>query len=186
MSGDSDRRYPDAQEKYCQIVGRLLPTIVGIVLSDLGFRVWINKDQSNGVDLKVFDKGNNLVLVAEILNWSLFSRMSEKRKNWIVCNLSEFSCNRVLIYSTLQNEQILDDLCLYHISLLKIGYQVLPKSYYEHYVKKDQAICRRLDNEETRKEIRSKIVFFMHSLSVLKTSKTLYEEVAPQIFNIIL
>lgn len=167
MSGNS-ARYPDKQHKYCQSVGRLLPSIIGLTLRDLGFRVWVNPDQSNGVDLKVCDKEDNLVLVAEIINWSSYSEMSNNRKSFIVSNLSEYSCRRVLIYTTLKNEEVLDDLSSHEIFLLKIGYQLLPKTYYHFYAKKGQVSHREIDSEETRQDIRSKIVDFLryHNIEI--------------------
>lgn len=165
MSEDSGR-YPDNQREYCQSVGRLLPAIVAAILRDLGFRVWVNEGQSNGVDLKAFDKKDNLVFVAEITNWSSFSRMSEKRKNWIISNLSQYECNKVLICTALENESILSDLSFYGISLLKTGYQVLPENYYEHYARKNQVIRRRIDSEETREDIKSKIENYLRNSQI--------------------
>jgi hypothetical protein len=165
MSEDSGR-YPDNQREYCQSVGRLLPAIVAAILRDLGFRVWVNEGQSNGVDLKAFDKKDNLVFVAEITNWSSFTRMSEERKNWIISNLSQYECNKVLIYTALENESILSDLSFYGISLLKTGYQVLPENYYEHYARKNQVIRRRIDSEETRENIKSKIENYLRNSQI--------------------
>ena len=163
---ENSARYPDEQHKYCQSVGRLLPNIIGLALRDLGFKVWVNPDQSNGVDLKLYDKEDNLVLVAEIINWSSYSEMANNRKRSIISNLSEYNCRRVLIYTTLKNEGVLDDLGSNEISLLKIGYQVLPETYYQFYAKKGQVCRREIDSEETRQDIRSKMVNFLQSSGI--------------------
>jgi len=160
-------RYPDEQYDYCQNVGRLLPQIIARILGDLGFRIWVNKEQNNGVDLKVFDEEDNLVFVAEIINWSRFSIMPEGRRSWIISNLSKFDCRRVFIYTTFFNENILDDFCSKGISLLKIGYQVLPEEYYQHYERKGETLSRRTDSEETKQDISSKIIHFLQSSGIL-------------------
>ena len=165
MSENSER-YPDRQQEYCQTVGKLLPRIIAQILTDLGFRVWVNDDQTNGVDLQVFDE-DNLIFVAEIINWSPFSRMSEKRKNWITSNLSKSDCRKVFLYTVFENEDILDDFGSLEIFLLRIGYQVLPEEYYLHYAEKKQLIDRRIDCEETRKDIRSKMMNFLWFIGIL-------------------
>jgi hypothetical protein len=174
---ENSARYPDEQKEYCQSVGRLLPNIVGLALRDLGFKVWVNPDQSNGVDLKLFDKEDSLVLVAEIINWSSFSEMSKNRKTCIITNLSEYDCRRVFIYTALKNEGILDDFYTYGIFLLRIGYQVLTKPYYEHYAKKNQVIHREIDSEEIRKDIRSKIANFLSFIGILNIPNMLNNEI---------
>ena len=170
-------RYPSGQQKYCTTVGRLLPQIVAQILNDLGFVVNNKEDQSNGVDLEVFDKENKQVFVAEIINWSCFSEMSNKRKSWIITNLSKYNCKRVFIYTVLKNERTLADFSTLGISLLKIGYQVLPKSYYEHFAGKGQLVLRRFDSEETRKDVESKIAKSLSSLNIVHFEKTLSTEI---------
>ena len=91
-------RFPCKQEEYTKTVGKLLPTILGEIFTELGFQAKVNPQQANGVDLEVF-LGDHLVLVAEILNWSIASRLTDKRKDNIIRNLNEFNCNKVLIYT---------------------------------------------------------------------------------------
>jgi len=164
MSGH-DGRYPIEEERYDQSVGRLLPHRIGQILQELGFETWICKGQSNGIDLIVFNE-NGLVFVAEIINFSVKSELSRKRLNSMISNLSEYSCRRVLIFSTCKNENILADLPAYDISLLKIGYQLQPKFFYNHYAKKNQVVLREIDSRTTRRDITSKIVKFLQSSGI--------------------
>jgi len=50
------------------------------------FIVWVNPKQGNDVDLKVKLHGK-YILVAEILNWSVKSILSQKRKrtSFVIC-----------------------------------------------------------------------------------------------------
>ncbi|MEM3458528.1 MAG: hypothetical protein QXN36_02740 [Candidatus Bathyarchaeia archaeon] len=149
MSRESDRRYPIDKSRYYQSVGKLLPHRIGQILQELGFGSWIAQGQSNDVDLKVFDDEGNLIIVAEILNWSSRSELSENRKNRIIKNLLHYNCKRLLIYTTLENEQVLDTFATYGISLLKIGFQLLPKYFYDFCANKNQIEYRKTDSRET-------------------------------------
>ena len=79
MVENFEKRYPIKRTSYTQSVGKLLPHGIGQIFQELGFKTWINSGQTNGVDLKVYDNQDNLLLVAEILNWSIGSLLSEKR-----------------------------------------------------------------------------------------------------------
>jgi hypothetical protein len=173
MSEDTGR-YPIEKQRYYQSVGRLLPHRIGQVLQELGFETWICKGQSNGIDLIVFNE-DGLVFVAEIFNFSVFTELSRRRLNGIISNLSKYSCRRVLIYSTCANENILSDLSFYDISLLRIGYQLQPKSFYDHYAEKDQVILREIDSRTTRQDIKSKIGEFLQSSAIEITANLLAE-----------
>lgn len=158
------KRYPiDNKRRYLQSLGRLLPHRIGQIFQELGFRCWIAKGQSNDVDLKLYDDKDNLLLVGEILNWSSHSELSGKRQNWIIDNLSHYNCNRLLMYTTLENESALNRFDIYDISLLKIGYQLLPKSFYDFFVRKNQVEYRRIDSRETRKHITSRLMEYLQS-----------------------
>ena len=154
-------RYPVKRKAYTQSVGKLLPHRISQILQELGFKTWINRGQTNGVDLKVYDNGNNLLWVAEILNWSIGSLLSEKRKNCIIENLLCHNCKKVLIYTNFKNENILENLSNRGISLLKIGYQLLPKYFYDFFKAKDEIISRKIDSKETKEDIRRKIIEFL-------------------------
>src|SRR4030042_7174816 len=176
MSEDCER-YPLDRERYFQSVGRILPHRISQIFQELGYETWICKGQSNGIDLIVFNE-NGLVFVAEILNFSKFSELSNKRLNSIISNLSEYRCTRVLIYSTCKNENILSDLPTHDIYLLRIGYQLQPKFFYDYFAGKGQLVLRRLDSRETRKDIESKIAEFQSSLNIVHLAKTLSTEIA--------
>jgi hypothetical protein len=163
---DYSDRYPIERSRYFQSVGKLLPHRIGQIFRELGFGSWIAKGQSNDVDLKVFDDKDNLILVAEILNWSSHSRMSEIRRNWIISNLSRYNCHRLLIYTVFENEKILGFFDDYGISLLKIGFQLLPKSFYYFFARKNQVENRKRDSRVSKQDIKSKIIEYLQSSSM--------------------
>lgn len=151
-------RFPCKQEEYTKTVGKLLPTILGEVLTELGFRVKVNPQQTNGVDLEVL-LGDNLIIVAEVLNWSIASRLTHKRRGNIIRNLNEYNCNKLLIHTVpLSN---LNGLRENGIHLLEIGYQILPETYYNFFQAKDQVEKRTIDSDSTRRNIRAKILKYI-------------------------
>lgn len=151
-------RFPCKQEEYTKTVGKLLPKILGEILTGLGFNVKVNPQQQNGVDMEVF-LDNNLVLVAEILNWSIASRLTNKRKGNIITNLNEFNCNKVLICTVpLSN---LDGLRENGIYLMEIGYQLLPETYYDFFLTKEQVERRNIDSDLIRSDIRAKFLKYI-------------------------
>jgi len=153
-------RFPCEQMEYTKTVGSLLPNILGEIFTELGFKVKINHQQANGVDLEI-SLGNNLMVVAEVLNWSIRSRLTDKRKGNIIRNLNQFNCNKALIYTVpLSN---LNGLKENRIYLLEIGYQILPETYYNFFQTKGQVIRRTIDSELTRKNIRAKILNYLNN-----------------------
>jgi hypothetical protein len=90
-------------EEYRRKTGRLLAHRIGQQFTKLGYQSWINKGQSNGVDLKVWDSEDNLIIVAEILNWGLTTKLTYKRKRECADNLSKYKCNKLLIYTAMPN-----------------------------------------------------------------------------------
>ena len=159
------KRYPVKRSEYARAVGRLLPHRIGQILKELGltedagFRVWINCSQANDVDLKIYFR-DDLILVAEILNWSFRSRLSDKRSNNIVSNLLKYDCARLLIYTCL-DERSIEYFTEKNIHLIGIGYQLLPKHFYKHFSKLDQVDFREIDSKKTKKDIRLNIQHFL-------------------------
>lgn len=172
MSEDFERRYPINRTRYTQAVGKLLAHRISQVFKDLGFETRLNCGQSNGVDLEVYYK-NLRILAAEVLNWSIGSFLSNKRKNWIIRNLTSYKgCYKVLIYTVFKNEYVLEDFQNHEISLIRIGYQLLPKEFYRFYAKKKQTKSRKIDSKKTRELIKSRIVKYLTKTFVHKKSKT--------------
>lgn len=158
------KKYPLAIREYLQSTGKLLEHRVSQVFQELGFQTWIAYGQSNGVDLVVKDREGNLVLVAEILNWCPYSELSHDRKRGIISNLTEYNCSRLLIYTTSKNESYLLDLSNFGISLLKIGFQVLPISFLKHFARNNKIEQRRADSRETKQLLRSRIQQYLESM----------------------
>jgi len=153
-------RFPCEQREYMKTVGWLLPNILGELFAELGFKAKVNLQQTNGVDLEVFF-GNNLILVAEILNWSISSRLYNRRRGCIIRNLNEFDCKRLLIHTVpLSN---LNGVRESGIDILEIGYQILPRTFYDFYLARNQIIRRKIDCDSTRIEIKSKILDYINN-----------------------
>jgi len=118
--------------------------------------------QSNGTDLKVWYDGK-LVLVAEVLNWSVGSYLSEKRSKNIKDNLNQYSCPKVLIHTTLSNHEV-QKFADTDIIVFKIGYQLLPKYFYNFFREKNQIQQRRYDSKETKEDLKMKIQTLMTTI----------------------
>ena len=119
--------------------------------------------QSNGTDLKVWYDGK-LVLVAEVLNWSVGSYLSEKRSRNIKNNLNQYSCPKVLIHTTLSNHEI-QKFADTDIIVFKIGYQLLPRYFYNFFREKNQIQQRRYDSKETKEDLKMKIQALMETIT---------------------
>lgn len=153
-------RFPCKQEEYTRTVGWLLPTILEEIFNELGFEAYANPIPVNGVDLEICH-GEDLVLVAEVLNWSFRSRLTDKRKNNIINNLNEYDCNKLLIHTVpLSN---LGDIEENGIHILEIGYQVLPLDYFIHFLMRGEVEGRRIDSYSTRRDVRSKILDYVNN-----------------------
>ena len=168
------KRYPVEKSRYYQCVGRLLPHRIGQIIEELlkemgyrkgqDFAVWINPKQGNDVDLKVWFHGQ-LIIVAEILNWSIKSKLSEKRKENIVNNLLSYNCEGLLICTVLENLNF-EEFEKREISVLRIGYQLLPKDFYMFFSKKSQTELRKIDSKETRNDIKLKIKEILKEIGI--------------------
>ena len=147
-----------------QTVGRLLPRRISQILRELGYNVWINPNQGNNIDLKVWSN-NNLIIVGEILNWSIGSKLAEKRLNKMISNLNNFDCRKLLVYTTLDQASI-SEFIQNGIDVLEIGYQLLPKFYYNFFSVKRQVERREIDSEITKKDIREKITSYLERRNI--------------------
>lgn len=155
-----DFRFPCEQMEYVKTVGELLLTILSEILTELGFRVIVPSQRANGVDMKIF-LGDNLIAVAEVLNWSIGSRLTDNRKNNIINNLNGHNCNKLFIHTVpLSN---LEGFTENKIHLLQIGFQVLPEPYYDFFLTRDQVIRRKIDSDSTRRDVRSKILDYINN-----------------------
>lgn len=158
----SKSKYPVPKTKYLQSIGKLLPHRICQILKELGYKTWMNPNQGNGVDIKVWHN-RRLVLVAEVLNWSVGSYLSEKRSRNIKNNLNQYSCPKVLIHTTLSNHEV-EKFADIDIIVFKIGYQLLPKYFYNFFREKNQVQQRRYDSKETREDLKMKIQTLMETI----------------------
>ena len=65
MNDPLNRRFPTTNRRYRRLTGELLPIIIGKILDEIGFKTEINNVASNGVDLKVFNKRDEIVMVGK-------------------------------------------------------------------------------------------------------------------------
>jgi len=154
-----NNRYPVRRTIYMQTVGRLLPRRVSQILKELGFKVWINPSQGNNIDLKVWND-DNLIIVGEILNWSIGSKLAEKRLNKMISNLNNFDCRKLLVYTTLDQASV-SKFIQNGIDVLEIGFQLLPKSYYDFFSARRQIERREIDSATTKNEIKENLSSYL-------------------------
>ncbi|MHA1828265.1 MAG: hypothetical protein ACTSX6_06415 [Candidatus Heimdallarchaeaceae archaeon] len=179
------KRYPVEKSRYYQCVGRLLPHRIGQIFHELGFKTWVNPKQGNDIDLKVF-LGNKLTIAIEALNWSVGSVLSEKRKNNIIKNLTKYNCKRLLIYTVLNKNapEDLEDFTRNRISLIKIGYQLLPKEFFKFFFEKRQIDFRKIDSSETKEDIKKKLANYLLQSCIMNDSELAYTAMFQPFFNI--
>ena len=151
---DCFSRYPISRTEYNQKTGRLLAHRIVQLFTVLGYKTWICKGQNKGIDLSVSRDGK-LVFVAEIVNWSPRSNLPAGRLNRIIRNLSAYGCNRLFIYTAMGNEKVVDCLKLHGIRTLKIGFQILPEFFYQHFEAQGKVLGRRIDSRSTTKHVKS-------------------------------
>jgi hypothetical protein len=169
MSCVSDDKYPIERSRYFQSVGRLLVHRLGQILEELGYtnengyRIRVIMDQRNGVDLRLWHYGV-LVLAAEIANWSIRSKIAERRKRSIIHNLTECNCSRVFIHTPFENEHLLEDLEQHGVATLNIGFQLQPKHFYDHFRRRNAVEARMIDSRETRAQIKLLIANYLRSM----------------------
>lgn len=166
MSCVSGDKYPIERSRYFQSVGRLLVHRIGQILKELGctnengYWIGVIMDQRNGVDLRLWHYGV-LVLAAEIANWSIRSKIAERRKRSIIHNLTECNCSRVFIHTPFENEHLLEDLEQHGIATLNIGFQLQPKHFYDHFRRRNAVEARKIDSRETRAQIKLLIANYL-------------------------
>jgi len=160
--------YPIMMHIYNQSVGKLLPHRISQILKELGYRedsgykIWINPRQGNGVDFKILFNGS-LIIVGEVLNWSIGSQLSDKRYRSIMDNFSKYSCHKVLIHTVLEKDKV-ERFERNGIITIEIGYQILPRYFYNFFKQKGQIVKRKIDSKHTRDDIKNKIECLVNNL----------------------
>ncbi len=171
-------RYPIKKHRYLESVGKLLPHRIGQILKQLGFHTKVESVHSNGVDLKVYNH-KELVLVAEILNWSPYTLLSRRRKRCITRNLARYSCRKVLIYTAMKNEEMLYSLGAAVIDIVCLDCQILPKVFFEFFEVKNQIQKRVIDSRKTRQHVTQKISEFLASVGIFPLLQDQFRYFAP-------
>jgi len=161
----SANKYPIEKTRYLQSVGKLLSHRICQILNELGYKTWMNPRQGNGIDVKVWHN-NTLILVIEVLNWSIGSMLSKRRARNIISNLNQYTCAKAVIHTVLKKNdahRFEDE----GIITLEIGYQLLPEYFYRFFGRKGQTIKRKIDSRETKEDMRRKIQALMHKVMTI-------------------
>ena len=152
-----NRTYPCVFKTYRKCVGKLLPNIIGSIFRELGFKAVVNHQQRNGVDVEVFD-WDRRIMVLEILNWNIGSRLYLNRKNSIISNLmSHPNCIKALVHTQRLPSSYIKELNKNGIFSIFIGYQVVYPICYNFFKSKATASARRPYSAVVKSHIKSKI-----------------------------
>jgi hypothetical protein len=109
--------------EYAQSTGALLANRISDILEKMGFETWTVEGQNNGVDMKVWYQ-DNLIMTCEILNWSPYTMLSNRRKKRIIKNLTNPKhgiSKRVLIYTAMKDETVINYCQPKEFSSIKFG-----------------------------------------------------------------
>ena len=166
-------RFPCDKRKYTRVVGEILPKLLEEIFTELGCEPKRYHLQATGVDMKIF-LDNKLAIVVEVLNWSIGSRLTDWRKSCIIRNLNKYNnCKRLLIHTVPLDS--VAGLEANQICTIEIGYQVLPKEFYQFFLKKGQIERRKFISESVKSEIKSKILEYLdNDFYAIKNLKFLY------------
>jgi len=77
--------------------------------------------------------------------------------------LNQYSCPKVLIHTTLSNHEV-QKFADTDIIVFKIGYQLLPKYFYNFFREKNQIQQRRYDSKEIKEDLKMKIQTLMATI----------------------
>lgn len=161
----SFRRFtlPCEKEKYAGIVGSLLPIELERIFRELNFIPILIPRQTNGVDIQIY-QNDSIVLVGEILNWSISSRLNNKRKEKIIENLCEYEdpCKRVLFH-TVPTSNIDDEFSENSIDVVCFGFQILIPEHYNFFRERNQVIRRRPLNRRSYISIKMKVLHYLRT-----------------------
>jgi len=148
---------------YRQCLGRLLTHRVGQIIRNKGFKTEVVYGQGNGVDLKV-RLCDTLVLVAETKNYNIKTKLSDDIIENVISNLNEYPhCKKYFIYSQMANKEVLNKLSNQGISILEIGYQILPEWFYNS-IDPRYRLYRSIDSKSTSAHIEEKLSPILQSL----------------------
>jgi hypothetical protein len=158
-------RYDTLIDNQRRKLGGLLTHRLGRIISKLGFQTEIAKGQSNGVDIKVSHK-NKIVLVGETKNFNIKSNLDYDTIDKIIKNLNEYSdCEKYLIYGQLGNKDVLKLFRNEGIDILEIGYQLMPKWFYNS-LEPSLHCYREIDRSWTTQDLRGKMLKMLFPIMV--------------------
>lgn len=158
---------PCEKREYNRIVGALLPALLAEIFLELGFDVRTFEIETNGVDIEVY-QDSKLTIAGEILNWSVSSRLSNKRKNGIIKNLCIYgdSCKKVFFHSVSQHN--IDEAFTQNgIDLVCFDLQVQTPEFYEFFQRREQVYKRRPLNPETTQLVRRVVMDYLFSSGLI-------------------
>ena len=170
LSEDFDRRYPEEREIYCKIVGITRVENIAEAIRSLNFTVLMEEIEGDDVDIWVY-RGEELVLVIEVLNWKESVYMDFNRVKSIIQNFSDSkysNSKKLLVYSfdtNIKNQiKFFKD---FDIDFLEIGFQTQPVDYYKYYSFLGRASGMRPDNSETKQIEKDKIIAYLRNIGLI-------------------
>ncbi|MFX0135344.1 MAG: hypothetical protein ACFFDN_16990 [Candidatus Hodarchaeota archaeon] len=142
-------RYPRCRTVYAKYVGLTRVRTIKKILEDIGFMVNTNKIQAPGIDMRVFDSHNNLLLVIEVTNWKKTSYMHPQKLNSMNGAFRKYNCKKLYIASFTNNFKTKRSQIDNDIEILVLGYQTQP--YWKWQEKNGDTTGMRPNSKKTLK-----------------------------------
>jgi hypothetical protein len=145
------RKYPTSRSEYCKRVARVREEQIARIFEELGFKVKKNFDSRSSPDLKLyFREGNRdkLISLVEITNENKGSFYCSKEVNGMAKKLSKYKRQNLLRILICSFESSLKEKSpLLNHYIIELGFQTLPKDYYEFYQKRGEIQFRKEESE---------------------------------------
>jgi hypothetical protein len=154
------RKYPVKRRSYCESVGDAGQRTVKEALKMLGCQVTMAKSvHANNVDIIFYRDGK--IGALEVFNEDANrSYISTKRASGMRRNLRGFKykgvvCNEGLTKSS-ETRRIIKN-----IPFLKLGFQILPRRFYDFFNKRRELFHRKIDSRNTLKHVKNALEGFL-------------------------
>ena len=151
---DSSKRdiYPEIRSDYTYRVGSLFEELIRESIEDMGFDTELKEVNTEGVDIDTEDKKIGI----EAWNWSS-EHSYLKREESVLHNLRPYIVR--ILFASFINEEAKQRITSYYkedpVIVKEIGYQVLPKGYYDFYKKYDRLDGKRFVSKRLKKELKN-------------------------------
>lgn len=169
-------RYPTgiSRPKYCGTVGKLRQNqIYGIIRKLFPKSKFTVKNNYHGADIEIYSNLNVPLARFEIKNERYSSYFNIKEWNNIRWNLGNFRIPKTGVIASFGNfkDCSVEDNVLPCFDLCLLGYQTLPREYYNFYVKSGNREYYRVDNHKSYIKLKRQIIEFLVKLGLLKNKQ---------------